>query len=531
MEPNSPYFSASVPCWQPTRPGFTRSDYLREFINRRRGLRLADYYALHKYSVEDYNFWIDLWDFLGVISSIPPDPKQILAKGILKEIPIWFPSARLNYAENLLRRQDDGIACTVGGESLPVRHHTYRQLRAMVQELAAALRVNGLVAGDRVAGIITNSIHAVAIALAATSIGAIYSGTATDMGAQGILHRYGQIQPKFVFAETEVSYSGKTIDLLPKVSEVVGALIKKGLKRVILLPSAKSGHEISSAAIGESLTLSEFLATGDNRPLEFEQLPFSHPLFILYSSGTSGPPKCIVHCAGGVLLQTTKDIALGLDVTADDTYFQYTTTGWMMWSFMLSALFIGSRIILYDGSPFYPSPQHFLKFIDQQGVTTLGTSPRFLGEVQGRGIDPLKLGSFNTLRTIGCTGAVLTHPIFAWAQKAFGERVHLISTSGGTDVCASFVTGAPSLPVYVGEIQCKTLGMKIEVFDPEGRNIEETGEPGELVCTRPHPSLPLKFWGDETGEKLRKAYYDTYSGTLLFSQPQNKSHRSPHSLL
>lgn len=496
-------------------------------MNRKHSLDLKDYHDLHRYSVENYEFWIDLWEFLGLIASVSPNPKQILAKGQLADVPIWFPTVRMNYAENILRRRDDAVACTVVRESSSAIPYTFKQLRGEVEKLAAALRCNGLEAGDRVAGIVTNSVTAIVIALAATSIGAIYSGTATDMGSKGILDRYRQIKPKFVFAETEVSYSGKTVDLIPKVSEVIVELLKQGLQRAILLPSVTTGRETTATAIPRSVHYSQFIATGDSRPLEFAQLPFSHPLFILYSSGTTGAPKCIVHSAGGVLLQTSKDIAIGLDVTPDDTLLQYTTTGWMMWSWMLSALSIGARLVLYDGSPFYPSPEHFLKMVDQQGVSVLGTSPRFLSDVQGRRIDPLKIGSFQALRILACTGAVLTAPVFSWAQTAFGERIHVISSSGGTDICAAFISGAACLPVHVGELQAKGLGMKVEVFDQDGNNIESTGEPGELVCSRPHPSLPLKFWGDESGQRLREAYFGVYpgiwrQGDFMVVNPQTK---------
>lgn len=433
-------------------------------------------------------------------------------EGQTKEVPVWFPGARLNYAENLLYRNDDAIAITATGESGIVTNYSFRKLQHLVRRMAAALRVNGLQSGDRVAAIVTNSTNAIVIALATISIGAIFSSTATDMGTQGILDRYRQIRPKFVFAETEVVYSGKTINLLGKVSEVIRDLLDKGLQKAVLLPSAKTGQD-TGHNIPQSINLSAFLDTGDNRELRFEQLPFDHPVFILYSSGTTGKPKCIVHSGGGVLLQTKKEARLGFDSSPSDTYLQFTTTAWMMWNFQLVGLACGARIILYDGSPFYPDLSTYLRLVNDQGITVLGTSPRFLAEVLGQGIKPLvDIGKFEDLRTLMVTGAVLTPPMFEWAQQAFGEHIHIDSTSGGTDICTSFVTGTPSLPVYAGEIQGKALGMKTEVFDPAGNNIEHTGQPGELVCTRPHPSLPVCFWGDPTGEKFRDAYFSMYPG-------------------
>ncbi|KAF8893473.1 acetoacetyl-CoA synthetase [Infundibulicybe gibba] len=494
----SSLFHQSRLLWTPKQPHQVSVEVFRRTINRKRGLNLKNYHDLHRYSVEDYNFWIDLWEHLGIISAVPP--RRVVQDGPMAEIPVWFPDARLNYAENLLQWGGDGIACTAGGESGFVKHYSFREL------------LNGLEVGDRVAAIVTNSITAVVLALAVASVGGIFSTTATDMGTQGILDRYSQIQPKFVFAETEVVYAGKIINLLPKVAEVIRQLDNKGLQLAVLLPSAITGKESVPRGLKKSTTLSAFLATDDHRELLFEQLPFSQPLYILYSSGTSGKPKCIIHSAGGVLMQSKKDIKMGYNATADDTFFQYTTTGWMMWTYMLSALSCGTRIILYDGSPFYPNVDTYLKLINDQGVSMLGTSPRFLAEVQGRGLQPSQLAPFEALRAIGCTGAVLTPPMFEWAQQAFNKDVYIISTSGGTDICAAFVGGTPCLPVYSGEIQCKTLGMKVEVFDPSGNNIEHTGLPGELVCTRPHPSLPLGFWGDKNNEKLREAYFSTYPG-------------------
>ncbi|KAJ7680753.1 hypothetical protein DFH06DRAFT_1164098 [Mycena polygramma] len=502
----SSHFEDSEPIWTPANPNWTAVERLRRLINSKHALNLENYHDLHRYSVESFDFWLDLWEFLGIISSVAP--KKVLQPGATPEVPTWFPEARLNYAENLLFRRDDAIACTTGGESGVVQHYSYRQLNELVRQMARAMRRHGLKKGDRVAAVVNNTVSAVVIALATASIGGIYSSTMTDMGTQGILDRYRQIQPKFFFAETEVTYAGKVIDLVPKMSEVFRDLRKHGLQHAITLPSLVSGKEIS---IPNSSLLSKFLAKDDGHELIFEQLPFNQPLFILYSSGTSGPPKCIVHSAGGVLLQGKKELTISIGMCPDDTFFQYTTTGWMMWNFMLNCLST-ARIILYDGSPFHPDLRTYLKFINDQRVSGLGTSPRFMAEVQGQGINPLQLAPFQALKALMITGAVLTSPLFKWTQQAFGERVHVISTSGGTDVCTAFVTGCPSLPVYPGEIQCKSLGMKIEVFDLEGKNIEHTGTAGEMVCTRPHPSLPVKFWGDESGTKFRDAYYNMYPG-------------------
>ncbi|KAJ7267595.1 acetoacetate-CoA ligase [Mycena haematopus] len=501
------YFQDSKLLWKPVQTSSTAVERLRHLVNEKHGLRLADYHALHKYSVETYTFWLDLWEFLGLISSVPP--KKVIEKGTMPEVPIWFPDARLNYAENLLSRTDDAIACTAAGETGIVQHYTYRQLRELVRQMACAMRRHGMQKGDRVVGVLNNTITAIVIGIATASIGAIYSSTATDMGTQGILDRYRQIKPRFVFAETEFSYGGNVVNVVPRITEVFRDLKNYGLQHAIALPSLVTGKELE---IPGSSVLSKFLAMDDGRELRFEQLPFSHPLFILFSSGTSGPPKCMVHSAGGVLLQNKKELRLHFGMNPDDTFFQYTTTGWMLWNLMLSIFAIGARLILFDGSPFYPDIPTFLKFVSDQEVSVFGTGPRFLAEIRNRGINPLDIGPFKALRTVSSTGAVLTSPMFAWTQKVFGGNIHLTSSCGGTDICSAFFTGSPTLPVYAGETQCKSLGMDMQVFDHQGNNIEHTGRAGEMVCARPHPSMPLYFWGDESNKKYSAAYFDKYPG-------------------
>ncbi|KZT22581.1 acetoacetate-CoA ligase [Neolentinus lepideus HHB14362 ss-1] len=525
---NSHLFTQSRKIWEPQNGHGSRMDNLRHMINRKHGLNLKDYHDLHKYSVEDYTFWQDLWEYLGIIYSIPAT--SIVQPGRIPEIPTWFPGARLNYAENILFRNDDGTAVTAAREWGLVQHYSFRQLRGHVRKMAAAMRAHGLKSGDRIAAVITNSFDAVVIALATSSIGAIYTSTAPDMGTAGILDRYRQIQPALLFFDTEVVYASKTINLLPKISEVAYNLVPRGLKNVVLLPSTKTGRDVPSGElknIPNSILEADFLKADAGRPLQFEQLPFDHPLFILYSSGTSGPPKCIVHGQGGVLLQNKKEIALVYGCTFDDCYFQYTTTGWMMWPLMLSTMALGGRILVYDGSPFHPSVEAFLKFVSDQGVTIFGTSPRFLTEVQARGLVPSRLAPFPSLRVLMSTGAPLNPPMFEWAQEAFRKDVYLASPSGGTDICSSFISGAPNMPVYAGETQAKSLGMKTQIFDPSGNDVEASGQPGELVCTRPHVSLPIAFWGDHEDKKLRAAYFDTYPGVwrqgdFIVANPETK---------
>ncbi|KAF9264214.1 acetoacetate-CoA ligase [Marasmius fiardii PR-910] len=485
----------------------------RRAINRKHGLSLRNYQDLYHYSVNDDNFWLDLWQQVGIIYSRPP--RKANDPGTSPHQLDWFPDARLNYAENLLFRRDDGVACTTVGERGIVIDYSYRELRSMVQTAAAAMRSNGVVAGDRVAAVITNSIEAVVLFLAAASIGAIYTSTAPDIGAKGILNRYEQIEPKLLFMETEVFYAGKIIDLSDKCSEVISSLNRRGLKSAILLPSRISGQNLSRQAFAKCkdiLSYADFLAGGDNRALTFEQLPFNHPLIILYSSGTTGTPKCIVHSAGGILLQIKKELAYVYGLDSLGTFFQYTTTGWMMWTLLMGTLSWGARMIVYDGSPFHPDIRTFVKLISDQGATVAGLSPRFLSEMRGHGIQPREVASFEALQSIAVGGSILTPNVHAWAQKAFGPLTRVFIAMGGTDICSAFVVSIPSLQIHVGEISCKTLGIKVEVFDENGNNIEGTGTAGEMVVTKGHPTVPLFFWGDESGEKFRKAYFDMFAG-------------------
>ncbi|KAN0138379.1 acetoacetate-CoA ligase [Lactarius tabidus] len=508
-------FASSRLLFQPSATHDSRPDALRRFINRKHGLHLKDYSELHEYSVTDYTFWLDLWQFLGIISSVPPT--KVLEEGYIKEVPRWFPGARLNYAENLLWRVDDGIAITEFNETGHVASYSYRELRELVRKFASALKFHGLQPGDRVAAIIANRAIAVAITLATASLGGIFTNIATDMSVQGTLERSQQVLPKFIFSETEAIKAGKFTDLIPKISEVVQGLSSEGLCHVILLPGIKSGREVSQeilTTIPLSKTLSEFVASDDGRPLTFEQLPFDHPLCIMYSSGTTGPPKGIVHSGGGVLIQSKKEWVANRNIRMDETWFHTTSTAWVSWLRMLTVLGCGARIITYEGSPFYPDVKKFLKFIDEQNVNVFGTMPRLFSELQTRGILPRRdIGKFEALRTITCTGYVLTAPRHEWLQGAFNDHAVCGAGSGGTDVCGFFVGPIDSYPVYAGEMQGKVLGMAVGIFDEAGKDISETGVAGELVCTRPHPSLPVRFWGDDArGSKFLKAYYDTYPG-------------------
>ncbi|KAG6335256.1 hypothetical protein ID866_3831 [Astraeus odoratus] len=455
-------FEESKLLWTPSNRGQAVCERLRKEVNMKRDLDLKDYNDLHAYSVSDYTFWLDLWDFMGIISSVPPNPAKVIVPGPIPERPSWFPGTYLNYAENLLWRKDEGIAVTAVYERAfdpehsgvfrlskehgithptTLKNYTFRELRELVRCMANAMRRAGVRVGDKIAAIITNSISGVVIALAATAIGAIFSSTSPDMGVSAVLDRYTQIRPKLLFASTESTYAGKTVRITDKIREVQTALREGGfgLETCVVLRSEAAGEIIE---VPGCQTIDAFLyvpSSAEDYPLTFEQLPFDHPVFILYSSGTSGPPKCIVHCAGGALLNSKKDCFVGFGMLPTDVYFQYTTTGWMMWPFMLSALACGTRIVTYEGSPFWPDATTYLRFIDWTGVTVFGTSPRYLSELQARNVAPVSLlpQGFQTLREILVTGSVLTAQLMTWAHEAFGGKLHIGSTSGGTDVFCS----------------------------------------------------------------------------------------------
>ncbi|EKM50935.1 uncharacterized protein PHACADRAFT_151363 [Phanerochaete carnosa HHB-10118-sp] len=512
----TPHFTQSRLIRTPKDHRTSRVDAFKRWVNTKHGLSLKNYHDLHHYSVSDYTFWQDLWQYFNIVYSVPPE--TIVTEGRLPELRTWFPGARLNYAENVLRFNGDAIAVTAARETGQVAHYSFRELRRMVGGLAAAMRASGLQVGDRVAAVVTNSVDALAIALAAISLGAVFSSMAPDMGPQGVLGRYRQTGPRLVFFDTEVVYAGKTTDLTANIREVVEGLVPHGLRRAVLLPSTKTGKPVGfPGAPPVCQTLKDFVASGDGRPLEFEQLPFEHPVFIVYSSGTTGPPKCIVHCAGGLLLNGIKDGAFGSNLCPDQCYYQYTTAGWAVWNTMIPALACGARIILYDGSPFFPSIKSTLKIINDQGATVWGTSPRFFVELRSQGItssheNTAELPAFESLQTIACSGSPLTAPMFEWIQGTFRD-VYVYSIYGGTDTCAAFLTGVPSQPTYAGELQGKALGMAVELFDDAGRNAEDAGVPGELVCTRPHPVMPVALWGDDADDStLRRTYFGRFPG-------------------
>ncbi|XP_022453469.1 acetoacetyl-CoA synthetase isoform X3 [Delphinapterus leucas] len=497
--------------WEPDSKKNTQMDRFRAVVGAAYGLALENYDDLYHWSVESYpDFWAEFWKFSGIVFSRTYDEVVDMSKGIA-DVPEWFKGSRLNYAENLLQhRENDGVALYVAREGREeIVKVSFEELRRQVALYAAAMRKMGVRRGDRVVGYLPNSAHAVEAMLAATSVGAIWSSTSPDFGVNGVLDRFSQIQPKLIFSVEAVVYNGREHDHMDKLQQVVRGLAD--LKKVVVIPYVSSREKIDISKIPNSVFLEDFLATGQGAQapqLEFEQLPFSHPLFIMFSSGTTGAPKCMVHSAGGTLIQHLKEHILHGNMTSSDIILYYTTVGWMMWNWMVSALATGAAVVLYDGSPLVPTPNVLWDLVDRIGITILGTGAKWLSVLEEKDVKPVETHSLQTLHTILSTGSPLNAQSYDYVYRCIKSSVLLGSISGGTDIMSCFVGQNPSIPVHKGEIQARNLGMAVEVWNEEGKAV--WGESGELVCTKPLPCQPTHFWNDENGSKYRKAYFSKF---------------------
>ena len=507
-----------APLWVPS-PKRVADAHLTRFTERlraRRGLALEDYAALHRWSLERPDaFWFEVAHYAGVVADWADQP--VLRQADRMPGAEWFPGARLNYAENLLRHHDDSPAIIAWDEltpSAPARRRvlSWRVLCAEVGRVAAGLRAAGVQPGDRVAGFLPNIPEAVVAMLATASIGAVWSSCSPDFGISGVLDRFGQIAPKVLFTADGYAYAGKRIDSLTPIASVLAALPSVS---TVVVVSFLAGTDVASDPLAPSLPGAigwrRFGTPGAR--LEFVRLPFDHPLFILYSSGTTGLPKCIVHGAGGTLLQHLKEHQLHTDLKRGDRLFFFTTCGWMMWNWLVSGLASGATLLLYDGSPLHPGPDILWRLAAEEQATAFGTSPRYLTALAKQGYAPADdpaLGGLSALRTVLSTGAPLAPEGFDFVYASVKREVHLASISGGTDIISCFALGCPTLPVWRGELQCRGLGMKVEVWNDEGKPVR--GEKGELVCTAPFPSMPAGFWNDADGAKYRAAYFERYPG-------------------
>ena len=495
--------------WKPSQRFLADTNHARylRWLAEERGREFAidEYDALWRWSVADLDgFWRSIWDHFGVVAD--GDPQAVLASRAMPGAD-WFPDTALNYAEHAFHEvPDDRVAIIEAGELRATREITWGELRALTARIAAGLRGLGVGEGDRVVAYMPNIPEAMAAFLATASLGAIWSSCSPDFGARTVVDRFAQIEPKVLLAVDGYRYGGRDFDKSAVVAELEAAM--PTLEHTVVLPYL--GAEPDVSALRSALGWDAMLARGDGAGLSFRRMPFSHPLWVLYSSGTTGLPKAIVHGHGGILLEHLKKMWLHLDAQQGDRVFWFTTTGWMMWNFLAGVLLTDAAIVLYDGNPGHPTLDRLWDLAEETRTTCFGTSASFLASCMKGGVRPRAGRDLSALRSVGSTGSPLSPEGFRWVYDELGEDTWLFSTSGGTDVCTAFVGGVPVLPVYEGELQGRALGAKVEAFDEQGTSV--VGEVGELVITEPMPSMPVSFWNDPDGERLRDAYFAMYPG-------------------
>ena len=490
--------------WKPSKDQINSSqlEAFRLQVNSRFNLKIENYSELHSWSISNINdFWKAIWGFMAIKCSsnynqvVDDENKMPGAK--------WFDGLLFNFAENLLRIKSDKAAIIFQSENADSKIISYNELYDEVEKVASTLRKMGIKNGDRIVGIMPNLPETVIAMLATTSIGAIWSSCSPDFGTQGILDRFTQINPKIIFASDGYFYKGKSFDSLNKLKDLLNQL--PSVRKVIITPFVRENPDISS--INNSLVWNDFIDPKPN-PIIFEQVPFDHPLYIMYSSGTTGKPKSIVHGAGGTLIQHLKELRLHTDININDTVFYFTTCGWMMWNWLVSNLAIGSTILLYDGSPFHPDRNSMWDMIDNYKVSHFGTSPKFLETCRDTKLSPIKTHSLKSLKSILSTGSPLVEECFEYVYKHIKKNIQLSSISGGTDIISCFALGNPILPVINGEIQCLGLGMDVAAFNNNGEDL--VNKKGELVCKKAFPSMPVYFWNDKNSKKFFDAYFNKF---------------------
>ncbi|MBU1156877.1 MAG: acetoacetate--CoA ligase [Proteobacteria bacterium] len=491
--------------WEPSVQRVAQTNLSRfiEFINQKHGTDFKDYPSLYDWSVENIAaFQEAVWHFFNVMHTQP----YTEAVTGLDKMPgaKWFPGAKLNFAENLLRHRDDHPAIVFRSENGSQRSLTYAELYGQVARLAAALAEFGVAPGDRVAGFMPNIPETIVAMLASVSLGAVWSSCSPDFGFQGVMDRFGQIQPKVLFCADGYFYGGKTFSSLERVAKVKAEI--PGIEQVVVVPF--TSEEPAMSLVPGAHRFDELVSGSGDPGLNCAQLPFDHPLYILYSSGTTGVPKCMVHGAGNVLLQHLKELGLQSDLKREDKIFYFTTCGWMMWNWLVSSLALGATLLLFDGSPFYPGPEVLWKFADDEGMTIFGTSARYLAAIENEGLKPGKQYDLSALKAVLSTGSPLSIESFKYVYRDIKSDVCLSSISGGSDLVGCFALGNPIGPVYAGQLQARGLGMAVEAWNDEGKPV--VGEKAELVCTKPWPSMPIGFWNDPDGAKYRAAYFEVY---------------------
>ena len=494
--------SMQKPIWEPGPERVERANISRfmRFVRDAIGNEdIRRYAPLYDFSIRfPDRFWPLVWEFCGIRAHGEHEP--VLVDREKMPGARWFPNVTLNFAQNLLRFKDERPAIVFRNEWGHRREITFNELHAEVGRLAYALREAGVGAGDRVAGFLPNLPETVIAMLAATSLGATWSSCSPDFGIRGVVDRFGQIAPKVLFTADMYGYGGKRHDCLDKIRGVLGEL--PGVERLIVIPY--SGEPLRLDGLRNAVAWPDFVGTAEHAP-EFVALPFDHPLYIMYSSGTTGVPKCIVHGAGGTLIQHLKELVLHTDLKREDRFFYYTTCGWMMWNWLVSGLAVGATLVLYDGSPSHPDGNALWDLADEVGISVFGTSAKWISAIEKAGVKPRETHKLLSLKTILSTGSPLAPESYDYVYRDVKDRVLLASISGGTDIISCFALGCPLLPVYRGELQCRGLGMKVEILDDAGHAVRN--EKGELACSAPFPSMPVFFWNDPDGEKSRNAYF------------------------
>jgi acetoacetyl-CoA synthetase len=497
--------SWGVLLWLPSQERIDSMNMKRfmNFVNKKYNKDFDVYESLYNWSVTNISdFWGSIWGFTEISASQTYD--EVIDDVNKMPGASWFPGAKLNFAENLLRYRDDQTALIFKGEDEERREITYEQLYDQVARLAASLKAFGVRPGDRVVGFMPNMPETVVAMLASVSLGATWSSCSPDFGKKGVLDRFGQIRPKVLFTADGYWFKGKNIDSMKRISDILAEL--QEIEKVVVVPYTDKSPDING--IPNSVMYEDFISPEKNLEIEFEQLPFDHPLYIMYSSGTTGLPKCMVQSAGGILINQLKELILHTDLKSEDTIFYFTTCGWMMWNWLVSSLSVGAALVLYDGNPFHPDPGALWKMAQDEKITVFGTSAGYVSALMNTEVRPAKDYDLMPLKAVLSTGSPLTAEMFEFIYSEIKSDLQLASISGGSDINGCFALGNPIGPVYSGELQCRGLGMKVESFDENGQSV--INEKGELVCTAPAPSMPIYFWDDPNGVKYKNAYFNVY---------------------